>query len=77
MWRCCIKFKIKPESNICIICHMDLEEESCITLRCRHTYHKTCIRKWAEIQCKVINTSLDNATCPTCRKPFQLKPQKF
>jgi len=76
MWRCCIKFKIKPEDGICAICRQELAEELCITLHCQHKYHQHCISKWEEIQRKVIKVSLDKSTCPECRKPFQLKQKK-
>lgn len=54
--------KVKYYSNMsCSICLCD--GPTC-TLKCGHTFHLPCIKKWF-VKCKI-----DNETCPTCRNPM-------
>nr|XP_006130750.1 leukemia NUP98 fusion partner 1 isoform X1 [Pelodiscus sinensis] len=50
-------FSLDEDSDLCVICHDDLEAGSITELHCMHSFHKECIGKWL----------LKKPTCPTCR----------
>ena len=56
------------DSNNCIICFLQVEDKSStLTLKCRHTFHKTCIIGWLRIK----------PTCPICRRNFRIDFMNF
>lgn len=42
--------------DICSICHSHMIDDTCVTLKCSHVFHLSCIAKWVE-----------RKTCPMCR----------
>lgn len=50
--------KIRKHNEICIIC-MEEGNKKFLELKCKHLYHKKCLKKWI----------IDNNSCPLCRLP--------
>lgn len=55
-----ILFDIKVEEN-CPICHEKLESKDVHVTGCKHSFHKTCMDSWLEL----------NNSCPMCRAPIK------
>ncbi|KAK1423727.1 hypothetical protein QVD17_19035 [Tagetes erecta] len=57
----CSRYKSSgPEPKDCSVCLSVFEDGDEIRkLKCKHTFHKTCVDKWLE---------QDHATCPICRR---------
>ncbi|PWA72522.1 zinc finger, RING/FYVE/PHD-type [Artemisia annua] len=50
--------------DICAICHEEFRGDEVIgTLKCKHSYHEECIKKWLLLK----------RTCPICRAVFCLR----
>ena len=48
------------QDDTCTICLEDFEaKQECIVLRCKHAFHKKCVKNWL----------LQNNSCPLCRQP--------
>ena len=45
--------------DICLICHIELEEEDSVQLLCGHKFHKSCVDSWL--------LEFESTACPTCR----------
>ena len=55
----------------CPICLRRLRKLDTVTLSCKHTFHKQCIRRWSskysnELHRRILKT--EESTCPICRK---------
>lgn len=54
---------IEPEPENCCICMDDIEEGKVETLKCDHTFCKSCIKEWLKT----------HNTCPLCRTKIKVK----